>query len=52
LPVTGEGISTVTLSVSSSSKGSSLRTASPAALHQRSTVAFVPSSFAGATTSI
>src|ERR1700675_3789652 len=50
-PLTGEAISTVTLSVSSSSKGSSLATCCPAVLLQRSTTALVPSWLVGATTS-
>ena len=51
VPLTGAGTSTVTLSVSSSTKGSSLVTVSPTALHQRRIVARVPSSLAGTSTS-
>ncbi len=51
VPLAGAGISTVTLSVSSSTKGSSLTTASPTCLHQRRTVARVPSSLGGTNTS-
>src|SRR6202046_5402698 len=52
VPLAGAGTSTVTLSVSSSTSGSSLTTKSPTALHHLRIVARVPSSFAGASTSL
>ena len=51
VPWAGDGTSTVTLSVSSSTRASSFATVSPTALHQRRIVARVPSSFAGTSTS-
>src|SRR6202011_5857740 len=51
VPSAGAGISTVTLSVSSSTRGSSLTTVSPTALHHRNTVARVPSALGGTNTS-
>src|SRR5882762_3602690 len=51
VPSAGAGISTVTLSVSSSTRGSSLTTVSPTSLHHLNTVARVPSSLGGTNTS-